>query len=98
MPDYIKFLLRHAAIGCAAAVTFAGILFWLNVGNLRHLVLNTAEGPLAFGVMTVLFAITFGSVQMGIAVMALAREDGGSGGNRDAIATSDALPVRVDAR
>lgn len=94
MPDHIKFLLRHAAIGSAAAIVFAGLIFWFNIANLRHLVMNTAEGPLAFGVMTVLFAITFGSVQMGIRVMAMADDDGGSGGKRDDIPV-DAMPIPV---
>ncbi len=95
MPDHIRFLLKHALIGVAAAVSFVGLLLWFNVMNLWYLVSHTAEGPLALGVMTVFFIITFASVQMGIAVMALGESDEDDDGPRGNVPELAVLPVRV---
>lgn len=75
MPSHIRFLLRNACIGALAGISFSALLIGLDVAGLRHLVLDTPDGPLAAIIMTVLFVITFGSVQMGRAVMALADTD-----------------------
>ncbi|GFE63515.1 hypothetical protein [Litoreibacter roseus] len=72
MPDHIKFMLRHAGFGACAALGFVGLLLYFNVGNLWYLVSHSAGGFLALAVMTVFFIITFGSVQIGIAIMGLA--------------------------
>lgn len=72
MPKLITFLFRNALGGALAGILFSGILIWSDVAGLRHLVLETADGPLAGGVMTVFFMITFASVQMGRAIMAMA--------------------------
>lgn len=83
MPSHIRFLLKHALIGLVAAVSFVSLLLWFNVMNIWYLVTHTSEGPLALAVMTVFFVITFASVQMGVAVMALAEredDDGPRGG------------------
>lgn len=79
MPSHIQFLLRHALIGAIAAISFVALLLWFNVMNLWHLVTHSEAGILALGVMTVFFIITFASVQMGIAVMALGEEDDDEG-------------------
>ncbi|SFR55787.1 hypothetical protein [Litoreibacter janthinus] len=75
MPKLITFLLRHALGGAVAGVAFSALLIWSNVAGLRHLVLETADGPLAAGIMTVFFIITFASVQMGRAIMAMAEPE-----------------------
>lgn len=72
MPKHIRFLLKHAVFGAFAALCFVSLLLWFNVANLWYLVTHTDAGPLALGIMTVFFVITFGSVQMGLAVMGLA--------------------------
>lgn len=92
MPNHIKYLLRHAAIGALAGVCFSALVIYLDVAGLWHLVTETKDGPLAAGIMTMLFVITFGSVQMGRAVMSLADHDdddhrGPSGG--------EFVPIRV---
>jgi protein-S-isoprenylcysteine O-methyltransferase Ste14 len=96
MPKHIRFLMGHAIIGSLAGLAFTGILFGMDVANLRHLVLNTAGGWLALVVMGVLFAITFGSVQMGRAIMALERKrdtDVDDGGPRGGQAIPILIPV-----
>lgn len=71
MPKHIRYLLTHAAIGATAGVCFSALLVCLDVAGLWHLVVETEDGPLAGGIMTMFFVITFGSVQMGRAVMSL---------------------------
>ncbi|MFY0690835.1 MAG: hypothetical protein JXR14_02820 [Paracoccaceae bacterium] len=86
MPSHIKFLFKHAVIGAFAAFTFVGLLLWFNVMNLWSLVSQSPDGPLALVVMTAFFVITFSSVQMGIAIMALGeKDDAGPGGRAERI-------------
>lgn len=93
MPHHIRFLLKHAAIGAVAGVAFVGLLLAFNAAGLRHLVLNTSEGLIALAVMTILFMITFGSVQMGRAIMSLGRNDRRGGGRPQAEAL---IPIPVE--
>ena len=93
MPHHIRFLLKHAAIGAVAGVAFVGLLLAFDVVGLRHLVLNTSEGFIALAVMTMLFVITFGSVQMGRAIMSLGRDDRRGGGRPQAEAL---IPIPVE--
>ncbi len=97
MPDPIKLILRHAALGGLIAVGFVALLLWLNVGNLWHLVTHTSEGPLALAVLTAFCTITFGSVQIGIRIMAMA-EDQESGGGGKRAPQAVAVPIAVIAR
>ncbi len=98
MPDHIKFILRHAAVGAGVAVSFVGLLLYLNVGNLWHLVTHTAEGPIAVVILTVFCTITFGSAQIGYKIMTLGEDDeDDQGGKRDALPLADPIPVPVRA-
>ncbi|PTX56674.1 hypothetical protein C8N43_1336 [Litoreibacter ponti] len=92
MPTHIKFMLRHAALGSLAGLVFSVLLVWLDVAGLRHLVLATADGPLAFTIMVVLFASTFGGVQIAIAVMAQQEPPAPPKGPRP----NALVPVRVE--
>ena len=84
MPNHIKFLFKNAVFGALAAFAFVGLLLWFNVMNLWSLVSHSADGLLALVVMTAFFVITFSSVQMGIAIMALGeKDDGDTGGKAD---------------
>jgi hypothetical protein len=96
MPKLIKFLFRNALGGALAGVCFSGLLIWSNVAGLRHLVLETADGPLAAGIMSVFFMITFASVQMGRAIMAMADPED----NNDLPPPRNGVlvPIRVDDR
>lgn len=95
MPDHIKLILRHAALGGVIAAAFVGGVLALNVANLWHLVSQSADGPLALTVFFVLCWITFGSVQIGIAIMMMSGDDQG-GGTRAPEPLSVPIPVRVD--
>ena len=93
MPKLITFLLRNALGGALAGVFFSGVLIWSDIAGLRHLVLETADGPLAGGVMTVFFIITFASVQMGRAIMAMAAPE--EDDDQDPPRRGELIPVRV---
>lgn len=80
MTPLVRFLIRHAAIGCAIAVAFVGVLVTFDIGGLRSLAGSSSSGPLAIVLLTVASALTFASVQMGFAIMLLGvnpRKDGG---------------------
>lgn len=83
MPHLVRFLLRHAAIGFGVACVFVALLLALDAHGLRTLMVRGADGWLAAGVLTFAMGLTFGSVQMGVAVMLLtARDEGGRGRRR----------------
>lgn len=98
MPSHIRFLLKHAAIGGVAGVAFVALLLAFDVVGLRQLVLNTAEGFVALAVMTMLFVITFGSVQMGRAIMSLGRADDTPGGGHHQAERLIPIPVERSPR
>ena len=98
MPDHIRFILRHAALGFAIAFAFVGMLLAFDVAGLWHLVTHTAEGPIALAVLFILCGITFGSAQIGYKIMTIGDDDDDDddrGGKRDAIRSHDAIPVPV---
>ncbi len=82
MTTLTRFVLTHAVIGSAAAVLFVAFLLLLDVGGIGSLAMATEGGFLAVAVMTAFFAITFGSAQIGFALMFAFREDEGAGGSR----------------
>lgn len=93
MPQLVRFYIRHVLIGFALAAVFTGLLLWLNVGNLWHLVTHTAEGPLAAFLLFFFNGIVFGGVQHAIAVMLLAEDD--DKGDRAPPVQADPTPVPV---
>ncbi|MBJ3778347.1 hypothetical protein [Acuticoccus mangrovi] len=90
----VRFLLKNAAIGVGIAVLTVGLMVAFDFLNLRTLVSANDAGPLALCVMTVFFAITFGSVQMGIAVM-LTADNGDRHEGRRACPEARLVPVRA---
>jgi len=96
MPKLVRMYIRHVLIGYALSAVFTGLLLWLNVANLWHLVTHTPEGPLAAFLLVMFNGIVFSGVQFGIAVMRMA-DDGGDGGKPRRVA-AEALPVRAEAR
>lgn len=94
MPRLVRMYIRHVAIGFLLAAIFTALLIGFNVGNLRHLVTHTAEGPLAAVLLFVLNGIVFAGVQFGIAIMRMAAGSDGDRGRR-APARPVAQPVAV---
>lgn len=69
----LRLLAINLAIGIGAAVAMIGGLMWLNPHHIRDLILADRAGGAAFGLLLFGLVITFGSVAMGTAVMALGR-------------------------
>jgi len=84
MPKLVRFLLVHAAIGFGLAFVFVGVLVAFDTGGLRTLMMSSDVGFAAFLLLVFLNGLTFGSVQIGVAVMLLGEEDGDqpNGGDR----------------
>jgi hypothetical protein len=78
----IRLLAINLAAGAGAAGLMLGGLLALNPGNLRGLLLADRMGGVALGLLLFGLVVTFGSVAMGSAIMALGRDanSGGHGG------------------
>ena len=81
-----RLLAINCAAGAAAAVLMLGGQLALNPGNLRGLILADRAGFTALALLLFGLVVTFGSVAMGTAIMALGTRDGGgeAGGQREA--------------
>lgn len=75
MPRLVRLYITHVLIGFVLAVIFTGLLIWLDVAHLRHLILSTPSGGLAAAMLIVFNGIVFAGVQFGIAVMRLSHPD-----------------------
>ena len=77
----IRLLAINLAIGATIAALMLGGLMALNPGNLRGLILADRNGAAALMLLAFGLVVTFGSVAMGTAIMALGRKpkraDGG---------------------
>lgn len=67
----LRLLVVNLGVGIVAAVAMIGGLMWLNPHHLRDLILADQAGGAAFGLLLFGLVVTFGSVAMGTAVMAL---------------------------
>lgn len=94
MPKLIRLYIIQVAIGFAVALAFVTGFVALDVGGLRHLVLETELGWLAFVMMVVAHGSVFAGVQFAIAIMRMAEpDDGPVGGSR--APQRVAVPVRA---
>jgi len=77
----IRLLAVNIAIGAGTAVLMLGGLIALNPHHLRDLILADRAGAVAAGLLLFGLVVTFGSVAMGTAIMALGGRgpDGGAG-------------------
>lgn len=96
MPDLVRLYIRQCLFGFALAGAFVGLLFYLNVANLWHLVSSSDVGLLAAFLLFIFNGIVFSGVQFGIAVMRMAEPEDKDprGGQEQAIL----VPIAVDAR
>jgi hypothetical protein len=96
VPKLIRLYIVNVLIGFALALLFVVGLVWLDVANLRHLILDTSSGPLAFVLLVLSNGVVFAGVQFGIAVMRLAEDDSAPKGGRG-VPMATRIPVRVEA-
>lgn len=95
MPKLVRLYVVNVLIGFALAFGFVTALVALDVANLRHLILETEKGYLAFALLVLSNGIVFAGAQFAIAVMRLADDtERPSGGRRTPRATLQ--PIRVD--
>ncbi|TDQ84524.1 hypothetical protein A8950_1081 [Dongia mobilis] len=101
MPEPVRFMLKHALFGYAAALVFVTLFLVLDLGGLASLMRSSEFGLLAMALLFFFTGLTFASLQMGIAVMSLrprreGEDSGGDAGGANALAS--ALPVRIHSR
>ena len=71
LPPPFRFLLRHAAIGFGLAGLFTLALLWADPDGLGTLLLSAAGNPWPILLLWFFLGLTFGSVQIGTAIMLL---------------------------
>ena len=81
----IRLLAINLAIGVSVAGLMLGGLLALNPGGLRNLIFADRAPVAALGLLLFGLVVTFGSVAMGTAIMALGQpgDDSGQGGKRE---------------
>jgi hypothetical protein len=81
----IRLLAINLAIGVSAAALMLGGLLALNPSGLRNLIFADRAPLAALGLLSFGLVVTFGSVAMGTAIMALGQrsDDSGQGGKRE---------------
>ena len=102
LPKLVRFLVHHAIVGFGLAIGFVALLLLNDVGSLASLVArDPGTGYLALGLLTFFTGLTFGSVQMGFAVMLMAFDDDKPQKGGRVLAhrpvTPELVPVRVKA-
>ncbi len=97
MQPLVRLYIRHVFFGFLLALVFTGCLMWLNVGNLRHLILSTEDGAVALLMLVVFNTIVFAGVQFAIAIMGMAEDDGKPRGTRAPVITGEPVKVAISA-
>lgn len=69
LPPLVRFMIVHAATGAAVGWGLLLVLIRLDAIGLGALLANSPDGGLATALLAALFAITFGAVGIGLAVM-----------------------------
>ena len=75
VPAPLRLLLRHALIGYAVATLFVLAILWRDLFGLADLLLQAPEHPWPLALLWLFIGLSFGGVQMGIAIMAQAADD-----------------------
>ena len=95
MPKLVKLYIVNVAYGFGLSVVFLGLLLWMDVAGLRHLIFQSSMGWVAAIMMIVMNGVVFAGVQFAIAVMRLAEDPEGPKGGSRAPAVSRLMPVRI---
>ena len=75
MPQMVRFLALHTAIGMGAGWLLLALLLWTDVNGVGSLIWASETPALAVGMLAAAFAITFGGAASAAAVMMLRFED-----------------------
>jgi hypothetical protein len=71
--DVVRYCLSALAAGSVAGLLGAWALIWSDVGSLRELMAQSSDGWLATALLAFGFGLTFGSVAVGGAIIAIGR-------------------------
>jgi len=82
LPRLVRFLILHGATGFALSAVLVGALLAADPGDARRLLLEAAGHWWPALLLWFFAGLTFGSVQIGAAVMLLPFDDQGRGGGR----------------
>lgn len=96
MPHLVRVYIRQVIIGYMISAAFVGLLLYLNVANLWHLVTHVDVGWVAVLMLWVFNGIVFAGVQFALALPS--DRDTTQGGKRDAIPLSLHEPVLIPIR
>ena len=75
MPRLIRLYILQCLLGFALSGAFVGLLLWLNVANLWHLVRHAEAGLLAVFLLWMFNGLVFAGVQFAITIMRM-QDDG----------------------
>ncbi len=92
MPKLVRLYIQQVIVGFLLSASFVGLLLWLNVANLWHLVTHTQGGWIAVAMLWVFNGIVFAGVQFGIAVMRMARDEDDAGRGKRIVFATPTVP------
>ena len=72
LPKLVRFILMHAVIGMALGVGVTALIVWKNIFGLGDLFGQSTLGMFVFGFQ---MSLTFGAVQIGVAVLSMDKDD-----------------------
>lgn len=96
LPDLVRFLAIHAAIGFAVAAVFVAGLIELNPSDIGTLLAHADDYPMPTVILWFLLGLTSSSCQMGAAVMLLGNEPRDDGRRR--VVAGLLAPMRLPKR
>lgn len=96
MPKLVSLYIRHCLIGFGLSGVFVGLLFWLNIGNLWHLVSTSPVGWIAGAMLFVGNGIVFAGAQFAFVILRMEAPDDTPKGPRFPV--GELVPVRVESR
>lgn len=97
MPRLVRLYIRNVIIGFGLAGAFVGLLLWLNVMNLWHLVSNSPDGVLAAFVLWFMNGIVFAGVQFAWVIMSMAEKTDRKGGGTPVADLSRPVRIKTEA-
>ncbi|MEO0387895.1 MAG: hypothetical protein AAF281_10245 [Pseudomonadota bacterium] len=95
MTPLIALFLRNAAFGFLMAIGAVAAILHFDIAGLGGLMLGSSTGVMAAGILTFFLGLTFGSVQIGIAVMNLGDDTMSGPGERQHLHDTGLRPIPV---
>lgn len=74
LPKLVRFLLLHCGIGLAVGVIFASAIIQLNTAGIKDMLMASSEPFVPMFLLYASTALSFASLNMGVAVMTLPRD------------------------